>query len=92
MRLQDRKCLLISGTDLTDKLLCSTQTTKLAEETDQETQPQLPSVNCASLNVVNTSTLSELCHKTKQLRGERNVTEVINFICIQLNFHSHFIP
>ena len=70
-KLEDRKVLLISGTDLTDKLLSSEQTTDLAGKADQP--PELPIVNCASLNVVNTSTLSELCHKTKQLRGDRNL-------------------
>lgn len=70
-KLEDKKVLLISGTDLTDKMLSSDQTNDLAGGADQ--QPELPVVNCVSLNMVSTSTLSELCHKTKQLRGDRNL-------------------
>lgn len=71
-KLEDRKVLLISGADLTDKLLSSDQTTDLAGGTTDQPS-ELPIVNCASLNVANTSTLLELCHKTKQLKGDRNL-------------------
>jgi len=36
-------------------------------------QPQeLPTVNCASLNVLNTTTISDLHHNTEKLKGEIN--------------------